>query len=109
MWDERLTTEQCRGRDHYLTEYFKQFLDAHEHVPKFSFIWHVNLAHDSVNGLVPFDDVLLRVLQDYKDKVHVPFTVQPLDWTSVQGTPSVAYCNDTFTCSCTVSGFGGRT
>ncbi|KAH7706697.1 Protein K03A11.4 [Aphelenchoides avenae] len=71
-WRHKLVRAQCRGFHLYLLDYLKQFIDVYEHKPKLSITW-LDLAHDTPNGLYPFDDVFLQFLKEYKAKLNNAF------------------------------------
>ncbi|KAH7717004.1 Protein K03A11.4 [Aphelenchoides avenae] len=71
-WRHKLVRAQCRGFHLYLLDYLKQFLDVYDDKPKFSITW-LDLAHDTPNGLYPFDDVFLQFLNEYKAKLNNDF------------------------------------
>ncbi|KAH7725879.1 Protein R03G8.3 [Aphelenchoides avenae] len=72
-WTKRLLNDQCRVEYMYILDYFKDFLDAYAEKPKFSITWLSTLAHNSVNGLYPLDDIFLKILKDYKAKLNNAF------------------------------------
>ncbi|CAO4376593.1 unnamed protein product [Caenorhabditis nigoni] len=70
-----LKGQMCREHHHTMLDYLGQFLDAYPDQKKFSWVWAINLGHDTENGIAHSDNDFYNFMVKHRQQLDNSFVV----------------------------------